>query len=140
MGESAETNLGDSQANPQEGPLTPPLPPSSPTQSANDSPETSPTSAEQLPPDLQQITALIRQAAQNRQADCRALLHLLRELEALHQDIRETLFRESLPTSRHHLYHLLRDVEVNGGWPYIQRMKLRSLLGAMLDEEQDPPA
>lgn len=138
MEESADTNLGESQANPQEVPLPPPIPPSSPLQSASTYSEASLAAAEQLPPDLQQITTLIRQAAQNRQRDSRALLHLLRELEALHQDIRETLFRESLPTSRHHLYRLLRDVEVNGGWPYIQRMKLRALLGAMLDEEQDP--
>lgn len=82
---------------------------------------------EPLPQDLQALAATINQAAQVRQGDSVALLALLRLLEQQHRDICETLFRDSLPSNRHTLYTLLRDIEVHGGWPYIQRMKLRSL-------------
>ncbi|NJK39812.1 MAG: hypothetical protein HC835_14235 [Oscillatoriales cyanobacterium RM2_1_1] len=56
-----------------------------------------------------------------------ALLALLRTLENLHQEIRDTLFQDTLPDNRQALYHLLREVESEGGWPYIPRMSLRSL-------------
>lgn len=88
-----------------------------------------------LPEDLQQIAELIDKAALARQNDCVALLALLRMLEQRHREIRETAFRNSLPTSRHTLYSLLRDIEVNGGWPYIQRMKLRALFDNYFFEE-----
>lgn len=81
-----------------------------------------------LAQDLQEIATAIDAAAQARQGDSVALLALLRLLEQHHRDICETLFRDSLPSNRHTLYTLLRDIEVHGGWPYIQRMKLRSLL------------
>jgi hypothetical protein len=74
------------------------------------------------------IARLVQQEAIARKGDGLALLSLLRLLEALHRDIRETLFRETLPTSRQDLYALLRDIEANGGWPYIHRMKIRRLL------------
>ena len=82
----------------------------------------------ELPSDLQEIAALVKVAATERRNDCLALLALLRVLEHLHREIRDTFFYEALPNSRQTLYSLLRDIEVNGGWPYIQRMKLRSLL------------
>jgi hypothetical protein len=88
-----------------------------------------------LPDDLQQVSDLIEKAAISRQDDCVALLALLRLLEQRHRDIRETAFRNSLPTSRHMLYSLLKDIEVNGGWPYIQRMKLRLLFEKFFPEE-----
>ncbi|MGD1852907.1 MAG: hypothetical protein ACFB2W_01530 [Leptolyngbyaceae cyanobacterium] len=78
--------------------------------------------------DLEEIRLAVEAAAQKRANDCEDLLALLRQLEALHRDICETLFQESLPTNRQRLYHLLKDIEVNGGWPYIQRMKLVELL------------
>lgn len=81
-----------------------------------------------MPQDLQEIAAAIDQAAQGREGDSVALLALLRLLEQRHREICETLFRDSLPNNRHTLYTLLRDIELHGGWPYIQRMKLRSLL------------
>jgi hypothetical protein len=96
-----------------------------------------------LPPDLQQIAQLIEQAATQRQADSLALLALLRTLEQCHREIRETLFRDALPSSRHQLYALLRDIEVSGGWPYIQRMKLQTLCAEVLkgdNSENLPPA
>lgn len=84
--------------------------------------------------DIEEIRTAVQAAAQRRANDCGALLALLRQLEELHLDIRETLFQESLPTNRQRLYHLLRDIEVHGGWPYIQRMKLRELLQILEDD------
>lgn len=81
-----------------------------------------------LPEDLDQLSKLIDQVALERQGKSTALLALLRLLEERHRDICETLFYDALPDNRQHLYALLRDIEVNGGWPYIQRMKLQALL------------
>ena len=85
--------------------------------------------------DIEEIRLAVQASAQKRAKNCEALLALLRQLEELHHDIRDTLFQESLPTNRQHLYHLLRDIEVNGGWPYIQRVKLTELLKTL---EADP--
>lgn len=90
-----------------------------------------------LPTDLQALMTQIEGVAEVRRGDEIALLELLRTLEQLHRNIREGLFREALPTNRQRLYHLLRDIEVSGGWPYIQRMRLRSLL-ATVEEMTDP--
>lgn len=93
--------------------------------------------------DIEEIRLAVQTAAQSRARDCEALLALLRQLEELHRDIRETLFQEALPTNRQHLYRLLRDIEVNGGWPYIQRMKLAKLLeilGPVLLDAESPEA
>jgi hypothetical protein len=81
-----------------------------------------------LPEDLAQLSDLIDQAALKRQGHSADLLALLRLLEQSHRDICETLFYDALPDNRQNLYALLRDIEVNGGWPYIQRMKLQALL------------
>lgn len=83
--------------------------------------------------DIEEIRLAVQMAAQKRVKDCEALLSLLRQLEDLHRDIRETLFQESLPTNRQHLYYLLRDIEINGGWPYIKRMKLAELRKSLED-------
>ncbi|MEM7066627.1 MAG: hypothetical protein AAF572_26115 [Cyanobacteria bacterium P01_B01_bin.77] len=84
--------------------------------------------------DIEEIRLAVQIAAQKREKNCEALLALLRQLEELHRDIRETLFQESLPTNRQRLYNLLKDIELHGGWPYIQRMKLMDLL-----ETLEPP-
>jgi hypothetical protein len=98
---------------------------------------------EALPQDLQAIATAIDRAAQVRDGDSVALLALLRLLEQRHREICEAQFRDALPNNRHTLYTLLRDIEVQGGWPYIQRMKLRSLLANYpqlgLSEEADSP-
>lgn len=91
-----------------------------------------------LPKDLQALAQAAEAAAIAREGDEVALLELLRLLEQLHSQIRDAWFQDSLPTNRHRLYALLRDIEVNGGWPYIQRMRLRSLLNAIELEAQDP--
>jgi hypothetical protein len=92
-----------------------------------------------LPPDLQQLIQSIEQAAAEREGDGLALLALLRTLEQCHREIRETLFRDALPSSRHQLYALLRDIEVSGGWPYIQRMKLQTLCAEVLKGDSSEP-
>ncbi|MGB3201412.1 MAG: hypothetical protein WBA99_10940 [Nodosilinea sp.] len=83
---------------------------------------------ESLPADLETLSQLIERAALARRGQSATLLALLRLLEQRHRDIRETLFRDALPDNRQHLYALLKDIEVSGGWPYIQRMKLQALL------------
>ena len=88
-----------------------------------------------LSPDLQAVARTIEAAALDRRGDEIALLELLRLLEHLHGYIRDEWFQETLPTNRQRLYALLRDIEVSGGWPYIQRMRLRSLL-KKLDETE----
>ncbi len=87
--------------------------------------------------DIEEIRLAVQVAARKRANDCEALLALLRQLEELHRDICETLFQESLPNNRQHLYYLLKDIEVSGGWPYIQRMKLKQLL-KMIEVEASP--
>lgn len=87
---------------------------------------------------LQSLGDTIRSLASSREGESLALLALLRMLEGLHQEIRESLFQASLPDSRQALYSLLKDIEASGGWPYIHRMKLRSLLSsfqALSDDE-----
>jgi hypothetical protein len=88
--------------------------------------------------DLVQLTQMVQAAAQHREGDCLALLALLRLLNELHYEIRDTLFREALPNNRQRLYRLLKDIEQEGGWPYIQRIKLAALI-AHMDEAEDSP-
>ena len=83
---------------------------------------------DQLPDDLKQLAKAAEQAAIARIGDEIALLGLLRLLEELHSQIRDAWFQDSLPTNRQRLYALLRDIEISGDWPYIQRMRLRALL------------
>jgi hypothetical protein len=97
-----------------------------------------PIDLEHLPADLQNLAQVIETAALDRQGDEIALLELLRLLEQLHGYIRDEWFQATLPTNRQRLYALLRDIEVSGGWPYIQRMRLRSLLAQL--ESEEPPA
>jgi hypothetical protein len=83
-------------------------------------------------PDLRAIAEKIHVVAQARQGDSVALLALLRMLEQAHRDIREGLFQEALPTNRQALHALLRDIETQGGWPYIYSRQLRMLLNALV--------
>nr|WP_228024859.1 hypothetical protein [cf. Phormidesmis sp. LEGE 11477] len=86
--------------------------------------------------DLNELVQAVQSAAQHREGNCLALLELLRRLERLHYDIRDTLFRDALPDNRQRLYRLLKDIEREGGWPYIQRMQLLSLLENLEKAEQ----
>ena len=82
---------------------------------------------------LQALTADVRALADSHQGDSLSLLAVLRALEDSHREIRENLFQASLPDNRQALYALLKDMEEAGGWPYIDRMKLRSLLSNLPD-------
>lgn len=82
---------------------------------------------------LQTIAMTVQAKAQSCQGDSLGLLALLRLLENLHQDIRDSLFLESLPNDRQALYALLQNIEEEGGWPFIARMKLRSLLANLAE-------
>ena len=77
---------------------------------------------------LQKSTADIYQLAEQNQNDVIFLLFLLRNLELVHRQIRSNMFEPSLPGTRNDLYALVKDIEEEGGWPYIERMKLQDLL------------
>jgi hypothetical protein len=94
---------------------------------------------EPLEPDLLalQLDAIvepIKTIAKSCRGDSIKLLALLRTLERLHQEIRETFFQESLPDSRQALYALLKDIETQGGWPYIYRFRLQTLLKNLAED------
>lgn len=91
----------------------------------------------QLSAELQAIAATIRALAQSCQGDSLALVALLRSLEDLHREIREGLFQAALPDNRQQLYKLLKDIETEGGWPYIERMKLQSFLANLPSESRE---
>lgn len=82
---------------------------------------------DKLPPLMADIQNI---AEQNRQDEV-FLLSILRSLEEVHRHIRTNLFEQSLPTTRNDLYSLVRDIEEQGGWPYIERMKLKELVQNM---------
>lgn len=84
---------------------------------------------------LQSIRNITWAIAQDYQGDSLSVLAILRLLEQVHQEIRDELFQQSLPDNRQSLYKLLRDIETKGGWPYIYRMKLQSIMEKMDLEE-----
>jgi hypothetical protein len=88
-----------------------------------------------LQDDLAAIATTIRKTAQTSRDSNLELLALLRLLESLHQEIRDSLFQDSLPDNRQALYALLKDIENNGGWPHIYKMRLQSLLANLLPED-----
>ncbi|MBD1913377.1 hypothetical protein H6G02_30085 [Leptolyngbya sp. FACHB-16] len=86
--------------------------------------------------DQEAIAQLVQKTADSYRGDGEALLGLLRILEKLHREIRDELFQETLPKTRHELYALLRDIEASGGWPYIGRMRLQALLTNLLEPDE----
>lgn len=88
---------------------------------------------------MTEIQETIASLAQNYRGDERALLAILRSLEAVHRQIREELFLQALPDNRRELSRVLRDIEEVGGWPYIERMRLRALL-KYFEENSSPNA
>ncbi len=86
--------------------------------------------------DLAEIATKIHDIADRDRADPVALLHLLRTLEQLHHEIQQGHFQSALPNTRQALYALLRDIEENGGWPYIQRWKLQELFANLAEAER----
>lgn len=74
-------------------------------------------------------------AAKN-QGDSLFLLSLLRDLEKIHRQIRVSFFERALPQTRNDLYQFVKDIEDKGGWPYIERMRLKDLL-QNIEQSQD---
>jgi hypothetical protein len=96
--------------------------------------------ATELPSSMQplaDITDRIHEIADLHREDPIALLHLLRTLEQLHREIQQNYFQAALPNSRQALYTLLRDIEENGGWPYVQRWKLQALFANLPETEAE---
>jgi hypothetical protein len=89
-----------------------------------------------LPHRLQEIANELHEIADRDREDPIALLYLLRTLEQLHREIQQGYFQSALPSSRQSLYALLRDIEENGGWPYIQRWKLQALFANLPESER----
>lgn len=83
------------------------------------------------PEDLATIATLVNTAAEHRRGQPVQLLALLRLLESLHRDIRDGYFQEALPDNRQALYALLKDIEAEGGWPYIYRRRLEDFARAL---------
>ena len=84
---------------------------------------------------LQPTLKTLRELSDQHQGDPESLLLLLRDLEALHREIQDGAFRESLPEDRQKLFALLKTMERSGGWPYIPRLQLRTFIDLL---EQDP--
>ena len=82
----------------------------------------------EVPVNLNDLVEDIRCLGKTYQGDPIAVLGLLRVLESLHREIRDGMFQECLPENRQQLYALLRDIEAQGGWPYIPRMRVQALL------------
>jgi hypothetical protein len=89
---------------------------------------------------LQQVKETGLQLAIEHQQQTDELLAILRTLEELHRHVREEFFQPALPKSRHSLYSLLMEIEAQGGWPYIERMRLQDLLQSLSDDAVEPPA
>ncbi|HHP7232643.1 MAG TPA: hypothetical protein ACFCUY_17530 [Xenococcaceae cyanobacterium] len=87
-----------------------------------------PVDMDNLNANLDKIALELWVLAEKHQQDSLFLLSLLRSLEEIHRKIRTEMFEPSLPATRNKLYQLVRDIEEKGGWPYIERMKLQSLL------------
>jgi hypothetical protein len=85
---------------------------------------------------LTEIATRIHSLAQSKTGDTFALLELLRTLESLHRQVQEGLFQDSLPSSRHDFYALMKDIEENGGWPYIERGKIQALRAKLIQAEE----
>ena len=85
----------------------------------------------ELKSELVSIAEHLQTIAQRHEGDEIALLTLLRTLEATHREICDSFFQDALPKNRQQLYSFLREIEAEGGWPYIPRMKLRLLLERM---------
>ncbi|MGB5635901.1 MAG: hypothetical protein WBM44_25780 [Waterburya sp.] len=77
---------------------------------------------------LKDIAQDICALAEQHQQDSLFLLSLLRDLEQIHRRIRVDYFESALPQTRNDLYRFVRDIEDKGGWPYIERMRLKDLL------------
>jgi hypothetical protein len=92
----------------------------------------------QLEEKIEKYNSYILGLANQCEGDTQLLLCILRNLETLHRQIREGVFQDSLPNNRQKLYFLLKDIEEEGGWPYIERMKIYELLANLPEHELLP--
>lgn len=88
--------------------------------------------------ELKKSVSEIWNLAEKSQDDIFEVLLILRELELLHRNIRQEMFDPVLPDTRHRLYLLLKHIEEVGGWPYIERMRIKDICAKLLSEEQTP--
>ena len=86
---------------------------------------------------VRELSTQIYNLARQNQDDLLFLLSLLRNLEKTHRQIRTEMFETSLPKTRNDLYNLVKDIEEQGGWPYIERMKLQSILKNIQSDRVD---
>ena len=77
---------------------------------------------------LKQTAKDVYALAERHRDDSLFLLSLLRDLEEIHRQIRVQYFQTALPETRNDLYRFVKDIEEKGGWPYIERMRLKDLL------------
>ena len=80
---------------------------------------------------LKQTAKDIYVLAEKHSDDSLFLLSLLRDLEQIHRQVRVRYFQAALPQTRNDLYRFVKDIEEQGGWPYIERMRLKDLLQNM---------
>ena len=80
---------------------------------------------------LKQTAKDIYVLAEKHSDDSLFLLSLLRDLEQIHRQVRVRYFQSALPETRNDLYRFVKDIEEQGGWPYIERMRLKDLLKNM---------
>ena len=81
-----------------------------------------------------------RRAGRGVEGKSRSTAHPLRELEALHRDVQDGPFRQSLPENRQKLFTLLQGMEKDGGWPYIPRLQLRTFIDLLGQDSIDAAA
>jgi hypothetical protein len=90
-----------------------------------------------LQEDLNAIAETVNTLVKRSDGSSTEILQILRFLEALHRQICEEHFLATLPNRRRTLYNLLREIDAEGGWPYIPRMQIRTLLTHLEAEPSD---
>lgn len=90
-----------------------------------------------LESELERLTQELFMLAKNADNDSMTLVTILKHIESLHRKIREDFLEPSLPNTRHHLYLLLKHIDDAGGWPYIERMKLKNVCKNYLNTSEN---
>jgi hypothetical protein len=95
--------------------------------------------SKELAAKLESLSREISTLAAEHQGEIIDLLAILRSLERCHRQIQEGHFQQALPSNRQVLYSLLRDIEESGGWPYIERGTVRSILSRFNEQLNEHP-
>jgi hypothetical protein len=85
--------------------------------------------------ELKKLVNEIGNLAEKSQDNIFDVLLILRELELLHRNIRQEMFEPNLPDTRHRLYLLLKHIEELGGWPYIERIRVKDICQKLLSDD-----